>query len=123
MKPVYPTKLTVRPNRHCSKGAGWEALWAGLFVTWGYLDRPNASQGIMVATHVLSFAVPALFLAGAVGILVLRGSQLGIPGWAGIALTLYGPAVGLAAHIVDVEHYIYLASEFFAPFVGRGWIM
>ena len=86
-----------------------------LFVAWGYIDRPNISENLRIATHVLAFAVPTLFLVGVVGILALCGGRVGVFGWAGMVLALYGSGLPVVANIAHVEPLLY------RYFVERGW--
>jgi hypothetical protein len=92
-----------------------------LFVVWGYIDRPNIPENLVVAViRVLAFVVPTLFLAAVVGLSVLWRSRLGMLGWMGMALVVYawgwsvveaivgGGAVG--AYFVQREWPHYLAS-------------
>jgi hypothetical protein len=85
-----------------------------LFVAWGYIDRPGIPENLRAVIHVLSFVVPALFLAAMVGLSVLWSSRLGVLGWIGIALAVYGSCWGVVAAIVGGESmWVYLAQ--------RGW--
>jgi hypothetical protein len=49
-----------------------------LFVASGYIGSPNISKNLRVATHVLAFALPVLFLVAVVGVLVLCESRVGV---------------------------------------------
>jgi hypothetical protein len=86
-----------------------------LFVTWGYIDKPNISGILRIATHALAFVVPALFLVGVAGVMVLCGSEVGILGWVGMVLALYGSGLGAVSNVIDVEPLLY------AYFEERGW--
>src|SRR5215211_359923 len=98
--------------RVCGVGS---VLGGVLFVAWGYIDRPHISENLRIATHVLAFAVPTLFLVGAVGILALCGGRIGVLGWAGMVLALYGSVLLVVANIVHVEPLLYWY------FAERGW--
>jgi hypothetical protein len=97
--------------RSCGAGA---VLAGVLFVVWGYIDRPNGSEMIMVAVHVLSFVVPMLFLAGVVGLFVLCQRWRGGLESAGIVLAFVGSMWGMVVSIANLDAvYAYLAQ--------RGW--
>jgi hypothetical protein len=85
-----------------------------LFVAWGYIDRPSIPENLRAVIHVLSFVVPALFLAAMVGLSFLWKSRLGVLGWIGMALAVYGSGWGVVAAIVGGEYlWVYFAQ--------RGW--
>jgi len=104
---VYPMFLRM--------GAVGSALGGVLFVAWGYIHRPNISENLKVATDVLAFTVPALFLVGAVGLLTLCRSRVGALGGAGLIFALYGSGLAALANLLDVEPLLY---DFF---IQRGW--
>jgi hypothetical protein len=83
-----------------------------LFVVWGYIDRPNIPENLIVVNHVLVFVVPTLFLAAVVGLCVLWGSLLGMLGWMGMALAVYAWGWRVVRAIVgDEAVYVYFAQR------------
>jgi hypothetical protein len=90
------------------------ALGGVLFVVWGYIDRPNIPENLGAVIHFLSFVVPALFLVAVVCLCALRRSWLGVLGWLGLALAVYGSGWGVVAGIVGSE-------SVWAYFAQRGW--
>lgn len=83
-------------------------LGGTLYVAWGYIEN------LEVVMRVLSFIVPALFLTAVVGLSVLWRSQLGVLGWTGMALAVYGSGRGIEAGIMGSEPE-------WAYFTLRGW--
>jgi hypothetical protein len=96
----------------CAVGS---ALGGVLFVAWGYIDRPNIPENLRIATQVLACTVPTLFVVGVAGVLVLCGGRVGVLGWVGMVLALYGSGLTALANIFDVEPLLY------DYFIMRGW--
>jgi hypothetical protein len=85
-----------------------------LFLAWGYVDRTSLPDTLRVVVNVLSFFVPALFLAAVVGLPAVCRSRLGVLGWTGMAFALYGSGWGAVAAILGSESvWVYFAQ--------RGW--
>jgi hypothetical protein len=72
-----------------------------LFVVWGYVDRPLLPAFPEAIVSILNGVVPALFMVGVVGILVLCGGRIGALCWPGMVLALYGSAFGVMGALVD----------------------
>src|SRR5215210_2075193 len=79
------------------QSGGYGALLAGvLFVTWGYVHRNDAPWYFDDVATALSFVVPALFLAGSVGLFALCKGLVDLIGKLGLILCIAGSAMGLA---------------------------
>jgi hypothetical protein len=85
-----------------------------LFVVWGYIDRRNTPEHLMAVVHILAFIVPALFLVAVVGLSVLWRSRLGVLGWAGLVLTVYGWGMSVVEAVAGF-------LPVWAFFAQRGW--
>jgi hypothetical protein len=85
-----------------------------LFVVWGYIDRPNLSENREAVVHILSIVVPTLFLVAVVGLCVLQRRRLGVLGWMGLVLNVYGWGWSAAVFAVG-KHFAWV---FFAQ---RWW--
>jgi hypothetical protein len=111
---AYPRLL-----RWCGLGG---ILGGVLFVAWGYIDRPNISENLRVATHMLAFAVPVLFLVAVAGLwAVLRGSRFGVFRWTGMALTIYGSGWGVVRVIGGESVWVYFAERGWPPYMSS-WL-
>jgi hypothetical protein len=101
---------------------GVGAVLAGLlFMAWGYVDRPHMPLYLTIVVNFLSCVVPALFLAGVVGLSVLCGRRVGALGWTGLVLASYGSVLGVVASIANVQSplyvYVYLAHRYVSPYL------
>lgn len=67
-----------------------------LFATWGYVHADEAPWYFDAAAAVLTFVVPALFLAGSAGLYVLCEGRAGRIGKLGSVLCIAGSAMGVA---------------------------
>ena len=67
-----------------------------LFVIWGYVNRDSAPWYFDAMAWVLSFIVPALFLAGLAGLYVLCAKRVGRFAKTGLVAGLIGSAMGAA---------------------------
>jgi hypothetical protein len=113
MKPVRRER-----GAHCAHSAhlrscGIGTVLAGLlFVVWGYVDRPHLPPYLGVVVNFLSCVVPALFLAGVVGLSVLCGRRVGALGWMGLVLVSCGSIWGVVHGIAYVDPlYLYLVDK------------
>jgi hypothetical protein len=113
---AYPCFL-----RWCGTGA---VLAGVLFVVWGYMDRPDISESLRVAVHMLSFAVPTLFLVVVVGLSIPCVSRRGALKSTGIVLSLVGSAWGVVGSIADLHPlYAYLAQSSGLPRYLFDWLL
>ena len=76
------------------------ALGGVLFVVWGYTDRPSTSENPGAVVQLMAFVVPALFLAGVIGLCALWGRRLGMLGCLGVVLAVYGSSWGVVTGMV-----------------------
>ena len=83
-------------------------------MAWGYIDRPNIPENLVVVIRVFGFVVPVLFLATVVGLCLLWGNRPWVLWGIGIALVLYGVGWGLGAASVGQE-------AVWTYFARRGW--
>jgi hypothetical protein len=101
----------------CGVGASLAGL---LFVAWGYADRPHVPIYLEEVVYVLSWAVPALFLAGTVGLIVLCGRRAGALGWTGLVLascgSIWGVVYGFAPMTIE-RMYWYLTQNGVPPYL------
>jgi len=99
----------------CGVGASLAGL---LFVAWGYVDRPNLPIYLKDVVNFLSWAVPALFLVGTVGLFVLCGRRVGALGWTGLILVSSGSIWGVVDGIANIEPlYGYLTHSGVPPYL------
>jgi hypothetical protein len=85
-----------------------------LFVAWGYIDRPHIPKNLMPVIDLFAFVVPTLFLTAVGGLSVQWRSRLGVLGWMGMALTVYGSCWGVVAATIGDD-------SVWAHFAQRGW--
>jgi hypothetical protein len=94
--------------RWCGPGAVLAGL---LFGAWGYVDRVRAPALFETLEAALSSVVPALFLAGVVGLFALCVGEVGTLGRVGLVLALCGPGRAIASFGVDLGPlYVHLAK-------------
>ena len=98
---------------------GVGAVLAGLlFVVWGYVDRPHMPLYLTIVVNFLSCVVPALFLAGVVGLCVLCARRVGALGWMGLVLISCGSIWGVVHGIAYVDPlYLYLVDRGVSPYL------
>jgi hypothetical protein len=119
----YRASRAAYPSFHqwCGVGA---VLVGVLFVVWGYIDRPDISESLSVAVHVLSFVVPTLFLVVVVGLAVPCASRRGALKTTGLVLSLFGSTWGVVGSIANLHPlYASLAESSGLPRYLFDWLL
>jgi len=93
------TRMTYpKLRRWCGAGA---AAAGALFLAWGYLDGPELAARVRIVVEVLSFAVPALFMVGVLGLYVRCKGFVGLTGGVGLVLASLGSALGVLVSLTE----------------------
>jgi hypothetical protein len=131
---MAPCGLMRRVVRNRASRAAYPSFrqWCGvggvlagvLFVVWGYMDRPDISEGLRVVVNVLSFAVPTLYFVVVVGLSVSCTSRRRTLKSTGIVLSLVASTWGVVGSIANLHPlYTYLAESSGGPRYLFDWLL